>query len=266
MLTPRPLRSRLRWTRVAGFGKHNENGARLPAEEITTQGPTLDGWKIQPERAVPRIARMDDAPAPAMGRWRAGELAKTAHASGAKVVAGEAAHDKAADFRAFLTRIKCVQLGVKAFGGMNATGGPLTERAAGLGIRAKILGGDGVWTDKVGEPAKSAVQNPVSPEAALAPSDMTQGANFGKSDEGRSDTPVQSDAPFTYEALYVSVDASKRAHSIDAPEVLAAMPSTGYDRVTGPIAFDDKGDLKEGAITLYDFKDSEAAVLEAVEM
>jgi len=48
--------------------------------------------------------------------------------------------------------------------------------------------------------------------------------------------------------------------------VLAAMPCPDYDRVTGSIAFDDKGDLKEGAITLYDFKDSEAAVLEAVEM
>ena len=209
---------------------------------------------------------MDDAPARAIGKWCAGEPAKTAHASSAKVVAGEAANDQAADFRAFLTRIKCVQPDVMASGGMNATGGPRMEYAARPGIRAKILGGDGVWTDKVGELAKSAVQNPVSPEAALALSDMTRGANFGKTDEGRSDTPVQSDAPFMYEALYVSVDAIKRAHSIDAPEVLAAMPSTGYDRVTGRIAFDDKGDLKEGAITLYDFKDSEAAVLEAVEM
>lgn len=235
-------------------------------EDITTQGSTLDGRKIRPQLAAKRIAQMNDTSAPAIGKWLAGELAKTARASGAKVVAGEAANDQAADFPAFLTRMKCVQPDLNGSGCMNATGGPLTKQAARLGIRAKILGGDGVWTDKVGELAKSAVQNPVCLEAAFALSDMTKGAGFEKKHEGRSDTPVQSDAPLTYEALSVSVEAIKRAHSIDAPEVLAAMPSPDYDRVTGSIAFDDKGDLKEGAITLYDFKDSEAAVLEAVEM
>jgi len=230
------------------------------------QGSTLDGRKIRPQLAAKRIAQMNDTSAPAIGKWLAGELAKTARASGAKVVAGEAANDQAADFPAFLTRMKCVQPDLNGSGCMNATGGPLTKQAARLGIRAKILGGDGVWTDKVGELAKSAVQNPVCLEAAFALSDMTKGAGFEKKHEGRSDTPVQSDAPLTYEALSVSVEAIKRAHSIDAPEVLAAMPSPDYDRVTGSIAFDDKGDLKEGAITLYDFKDSEAAVLEAVEM
>jgi len=230
------------------------------------QGSTLDGRKIRPQLAAKRIAQMNDTSAPAIGKWLAGELAKTARASGAKVVAGEAANDQAADFPAFLTRMKCVQPDLNGSGCMNATGGPLTKQAARLGIRAKILGGDGVWTDKVGELAKSAVQNPVCLEAAFALSDMTKGAGFEKKHEGRSDTPVQSDAPLTYEALSVSVEAIKRAHSIDAPEVLAAMPSPGYDRVTGSIAFDDKGDLKEGAITLYDFKDSQAAVLEAVEM
>jgi ABC-type branched-subunit amino acid transport system substrate-binding protein len=238
----------------------------LLLEDITTQGSTLDGRKIRPQLAAKRIAQMNDTSAPAIGKWLAGELAKTARASGAKVVAGEAANDQAADFPAFLTRMKCVQPDLNGSGCMNATGGPLTKQAARLGIRAKILGGDGVWTDKVGELAKSAVQNPVCLEAAFALSDMTKGAGFEKKHEGRSDTPVQSDAPLTYEALSVSVEAIKRANSIDAPEVLAAMPSPGYDRVTGSIAFDDKGDLKEGAITLYDFKDSEAAVLEAVEM
>jgi ABC-type branched-subunit amino acid transport system substrate-binding protein len=238
----------------------------LLLEDITMQGSTLDGRKIRPQLAAKRIAQMNDTSAPAIGKWLAGELAKTARASGAKVVAGEAANDQAADFPAFLTRMKCVQPDLNGSGCMNATGGPLTKQAARLGIRAKILGGDGVWTDKVGELAKSAVQNPVCLEAAFALSDMTKGAGFEKKHEGRSDTPVQSDAPLTYEALSVSVEAIKRAHSIDAPEVLAAMPSPDYDRVTGSIAFDDKGDLKEGAITLYDFKDSEAAVLEAVEM
>jgi branched-chain amino acid transport system substrate-binding protein len=77
---------------------------------------------------------------------------------------------------------------------------------------------------------------------------------------------VQIYAPFTYDAVYVIVDAMKRANSIEAPKVLAAMPSTDYNGVIGHIAFDDKGDLKEGAITLYDFKDGKKAVLDVVKM
>ena len=118
------------------------------------QGSTLDGRKIRPQLAAKRIAQMNDTSAPAIGKWLAGELAKTARASGAKVVAGEAANDQAADFPAFLTRMKCVQPDLNGSGCMNATGGPLTKQAARLGIRAKILGGDGVWTDKVGQLAK----------------------------------------------------------------------------------------------------------------
>jgi branched-chain amino acid transport system substrate-binding protein len=152
------------------------------------------------------------------------------------------------------------------FGGMDATGGPFTKQAAALGIRAKILGGDGVCTDKVGELAGSAVQNLVCSEAGLALSKMERGADFEKKYDARFHTPVQIYAPFTYDAVYVIVDAMKRANSIEPPKVLAAMPSTDYTGVIGHIAFDDKGDLKEGAITLYDFKDGKKAVLDVVKM
>lgn len=250
--------------RIADFGKDNENGARLAVQEITTQGLTVVGQKIQPELGAKLVAPMADAPA--YGKGSADKSAKAAQASGTKTVAREATHDQATDVRAILTNIKRVQPDGTKSGRMHATGGPLAEQAAELDIRAKILGGDGVCTDKVGELAGSAGQNPVSSKAALVLSDLTQGVGFTKKDEDRFHTPVQSDAPFTYEALYVIVDAMKRANSIDAPEVLAAMPGAGYHRVTGHIAFDDKGDLKEGAITLYDFRDSNHAVLDAVEM
>jgi hypothetical protein len=52
----------------------------------------------------------------------------------------------------------------------------------------------------------------------------------------------------------VIVDAMKRANSIEAPEVLIAMASTDLVAKVGYIAFEDKGDLKEGAITLYNYR------------
>ena len=73
-------------------------------------------------------------------------------------------------------------------------------------------------------------------------------------------------APFTYDAVNVIIDAMKRANSIDPAKILAAMPATNYHGVIGNIAFDDKGDLKEGAITLYNYKDKKKTVLDVVKM
>jgi branched-chain amino acid transport system substrate-binding protein len=227
------------------------------------QGPALANYATKALGAR-RIAIVDDATA--YGKGLADEFAKTVEASGAKVVAREATNDRATDFRAILTKIKSVQPDVIMFGGMDATGGPFTKQAAALGIRAKILGGDGVCTDKVGELAGTAVQNLVCSEAGLALSKMDKGADFEQKYVDRFHTPVQIYAPFTYDAVYVIVDAMKRANSIEAPKVLAAMPSTDYNGVIGHIAFDDKGDLKEGAITLYDFKDGKKSVLDVVKM
>ncbi|MFL9945185.1 branched-chain amino acid ABC transporter substrate-binding protein [Paraburkholderia agricolaris] len=227
------------------------------------QGPALANYATKVLGAK-RIAIVDDSTV--YGKGLADEFAKTVQASGAKIVAREATNDRATEFQAVLRKIKSVQPDVIMFGGMDATGGPFTKQAAALGIRAKILGGDGVCTDKVGELAGTAVQNLVCSEAGLALSKMDKGADFEKKYVDRFHTPVQIYAPFTYDAVYVIVDAMKRANSIEAPKVLAAMPSTDYNGVIGHIAFDDKGDLKEGAITLYDFKDGKKAVLDVVKM
>lgn len=227
------------------------------------QGPALANYATKVLGAK-RIAIVDDSTV--YGKGLADEFAKTVQASGAKIVAREATNDRATEFQAVLRKIKSVQPDVIMFGGMDATGGPFTKQAAALGIRAKILGGDGVCTDKVGELAGTAVQNLVCSEAGLALSKMDKGADFEKKYVDRFHTPVQIYAPFTYDAVYVIVDAMKRANSIEAPKVLAAMPSTDYNGVIGHIAFDDKGDLKESAITLYDFKDGKKAVLDVVKM
>ncbi|MBB4511624.1 branched-chain amino acid ABC transporter substrate-binding protein [Paraburkholderia fungorum] len=227
------------------------------------QGPALANYATKVLGAK-RIAIVDDSTV--YGKGLADEFAKTIQASGAKVVAREATNDRATEFQAVLRKIRRVQPDVIMFGGMDATGGPFAKQAAALGIRAKILGGDGVCTDKVGELAGTAVQNLVCSEAGLALSKMDKGADFEKKYVDRFHTPVQIYAPFTYDAVYVIVDAMKRANSIEAPKVLAAMPSTDYNGVIGHIAFDDKGDLKESAITLYDFKDGKKAVLDVVKM
>ncbi len=67
-------------------------------------------------------------------------------------------------------------------------------------------------------------------------------------------------------SVMVVVVAMKRSNSVDPAKILAAMPATNYHGVIGNIAFDDKGDLKEGSITLYNYKDKKKTVLDVVKM
>lgn len=225
------------------------------------QGPVLAGYAMKTLHAK-KVVVVDDASA--YGRGLADEFAKTVQAGGVKIAAREQTTEKARNFKAILTKIKRIQPDVVMYGGMDVTGGPFAKEAAALGIKAKILAGDGVCTDKVAELAGDAVQNLVCSEAGLALSKMDKGADFAKKYEARFHTPVQIYAPFTYDAMYVIVDAMKRANSIEAPKVLAAIASTDFNGLTGHIAFDDRGDLKAGTITLYDFKDKKKDVLDVV--
>ena len=227
------------------------------------QGPALANYAAKSLHAK-SVAIVDDATA--YGKGLADEFEKTAKAAGVNVVAREATNDKATDFKAILTKIKGKKPDVIMYGGMDATGGPFAKQAKELGISSKIVGGDGVCTDKVAELAGDAVSNIICSEAGLALSKMENGADFEKRYQARFNAPVQIYAPFTYDAVMVIVDAMKRANSTEPAAILAEMPKTNYKGVIGNIAFDEKGDMKEGTITLYEYKDKKKSVLDVVKM
>nr|WP_315597339.1 branched-chain amino acid ABC transporter substrate-binding protein [uncultured Cupriavidus sp.] len=227
------------------------------------QGPALANFAAKSLHAK-SVAIVDDATA--YGKGLADEFEKTAKAAGVNVVAREATNDKATDFKAILTKIKGKKPDVIMYGGMDATGGPFAKQAKELGISSKIVGGDGVCTDKVAELAGDAVSNIICSEAGLALSKMETGADFEKRYQARFNSPVQIYAPFTYDAVMVIVDAMKRANSTEPAAILAEMPKTNYKGVIGNIAFDEKGDMKEGTITLYEYKDKKKSVLDVVKM
>ena len=227
------------------------------------QGPALGNYVAKTLKAK-TVAIIDDSTQ--YGKGLADEFEKTVKAAGVKVVTREASNNKATDFKAILTKIKGSKPDVVMYGGMDATGGPLTKQAAELGIKAKIVGGDGMCTEKLAELAGDAVVNVTCSEAGKALSKMAQGADFQKRYKERFNSDVQIYAPFTYDAVYVLVDAMKRANSTDPAKILVAMPDTKMNGLVGNIAFDGKGDMKEGVITLYDFKDKKKTVLDVINM
>jgi branched-chain amino acid transport system substrate-binding protein len=227
------------------------------------QGPALANYVANTLKAK-TVAIIDDSTQ--YGKGLADEFEKTVKAAGMKVVTREASNNKATDFKAILTKIKGSKPDVIMYGGMDATGGPLTKQAAELGIKAKVVGGDGMCTEKLAELAGEAVVNVTCSEAGMALSKMAQGADFQKRYKERFNADVQIYAPFTYDAVYVLVDSMKRSNSTDPAKILAAMPDTNMQGLVGNIAFDNKGDMKKGVITLYDFKDKKKTVLDVIEM
>ena len=227
------------------------------------QGPALGNYVAKTLNAK-TVAIIDDSSQ--YGKGLADEFEKTVKAAGVKVVTREASNNKATDFKAILTKVKGSKPDVIMYGGMDATGGPLVKQAAELGIKAKVVGGDGMCTEKLAELAGDAVVNVTCSEAGKALSKMAQGADFQKRYKERFNTDVQIYAPFTYDAVYVLVDAMKRANSTDPAKILVVMPDTKMNGLIGNIAFDNKGDMKEGVITLYDFKDKKKTVLDVINM
>ncbi|TAM53968.1 MAG: branched-chain amino acid ABC transporter substrate-binding protein [Paraburkholderia sp.] len=228
------------------------------------QGPALANYAAD-QLKLKRVAVVDDATA--YGQGLANEFEKKAKALGMTVLSHDATNDKATDFRAILTKIKGENPDAIMYGGMDATGGPFAKQARQLGIKARILAGDGVCTDQLATLAGDATDNVVCSEAGRSLEKMGKaGEEFQAKFKARFGVPIQIYAPFTYDAVYIIVDAMKRAQSTDPAKILAAMPSTDYKGVIGETTFDAHGDLKHGVISLYHYKDGKKTLLNEVAM
>jgi branched-chain amino acid transport system substrate-binding protein len=235
---------------------------RLVATDAA-QSPALASYALK-HLGVKRVAIVDDATQ--AGRGQADEFEKAAQAGGATIVAHEATTSTATDFRAILTKIKAVKPDSIYYGGTDAGGGLFARQAAGLGLNARILGSDGLCTYKMAELAGNAVNKVACSEAGMPLSKMSQGAAFNTKYKARFGEPLVLYAPFTYDAVYVIVEAMKRSNSTDRAKVLDAIHKTDYVGITGHIVFDSKGDIKQPAISIFDFEHNQKTLLDVVKL
>jgi branched-chain amino acid transport system substrate-binding protein len=81
-------------------------------------------------------------------------------------------------------------------------------------------------------------------------------SDFRAKFKGKYNADVQVYAPYVYDALNLMVAAMVKAGSAEPAKYLPVLAKTsGYKGVTGSISFDDKGDIKNGALTLHSYKD-----------
>ena len=226
---------------------------RMVADDVHL-GSTLGKYAVESLKAK-TVAVIDDRTA--YGQGVADEFEKGVTAAGGKVVGREFTNDKATDFNAILTTLKAKKPDVVFFGGMDAVAGPMLRQMKQLGIQAKFMGGDGICSTELPKLAGDAMADD---QVYCAEAGGVEGEEKAGMDKFRADfkakfnADVQVYAPYVYDAVKVMANAMVTAGSADPAVYLPALKSTNYNGVTGKIEFDEKGDIKNGALTLMTYK------------
>ena len=237
--------------------KYTQQGYKSAFRVVANDGQlggTLGRYAVQEIKAK-NIAIVDDRTA--YGQGVADEFQKAVTAAGGKVVGREFTNDKATDFNAILTKLKGAKPDMVFYGGMDAVAGPMLRQMKQLGINAKFMGGDGICT---GELIKLAGDGMADGQVVCAEAGgvtkekeaaMTAWKTRFKEKTGQD---VQIYAPYVYDAIMTMVAAMQKANSAEPAKYLPELTKISYDGVTGKIQFDEKGDIKDGTLTLYTYK------------
>ncbi|HWW04602.1 branched-chain amino acid ABC transporter substrate-binding protein [Collimonas sp.] len=200
----------------------------------------------------------------AYGQGLAEEFSKAAKAAGMTIVATQFTNDKATDFNAILTSFKAKKPDVIFFGGLDAGGGPMLRQMKQLGIAAKYMGGDAICTSDLPKLAGDGISNDqvICAEAGGVEESAKKGLDqFKTAYKQKYGKDVVIYAPYTYDALMVMADAMQKAKSADPKKYLPELAKIHHKGVTGMIAFDAKGDIQDGTITLYTYRNGERTLL-----
>lgn len=237
--------------------KYTRNGYktafRVVADDVQLGG-TLGRYAVDTLKGK-AIAVIDDRTA--YGQGVADEFEKAVKAKGGKIVGREFTTDKSTDFAPILTTLKGKKPDVVFFGGMDAVAGPMIRQMKSLGISAKFMGGDGICSSELAKLAGDAM---VDGQVVCAEAGGVDGNGkkdmeaFNAKFKAKFGAEVQVYAPYVYDATNVMVKAMVDAKSADPAKYLPVLAKIQYKGVTGNISFDNKGDIKNGALTLYTYK------------
>ena len=132
-----------------------------------------------------------------------------------------------------------------------------------LGIKAKFLGGDGAQSVEFIKLAGAAAEGVLASSPGLPLENMPGSKEFKDKFTAKYGA-IQIYAPYAYDATRTLIEAMVKANSTEPAKYLPELVKTQRQGVSGPIAFDEKGDLRNGPITLYVVKDGKWDALETV--
>ncbi len=245
-------------------------GEKTPKGSVSTyrmvatdamQGPAMGRFMLN--KGAKTVAILDDSTQ--YGKGLADQVEKTLKDGGVQIVAHEASTATTTDFKAILTKIKGMNPDYLFWGGMDDTAASLVKQMKELGMTTKLASADGPCTKKFIDLAGDAGEGVVCSQAGMPLSKMAKGAeynaNYEKTFAGQK---VQIYSPFAYDAVYALAEAMKISGSNEREAIAAAMPKVNFSGLTGQVAFDEKGDIKGGAISIFQVINKNLEVIDII--
>lgn len=199
-----------------------------------------------------RIAVMDDRTA--FGQGAVEEFKKAVNAAGGKIAAAEYTNDKAVEFNAQLTNIKAADADILYYGGGDNQAALIVKRMRQLGMHTQFVGSGGIADSIFLNVAGPAAEGAMAWEYGRPIDSLPRGKAFQEKYKKRFGIDILTYSPFAYDCAWVAINAMKQANSAKPAEFLPALHATRYEGITGKIAFDENGDLKNPSSTLYQVK------------
>ena len=187
-------------------------------------------------------------------------------AAGGKVIATAKTKDSATDFSALVTTMTAATPDVIYYGGIYNAGALLAKQSKGQGMTAPLMGGDGIYDPQFIKLAGTAEsEGDLCTSVGYPLADAPGGAAFLAAYKVKypGQDPAAYDA-YSYDAANVIIAAVVKAAgevgvanvtgSTGRDAIIKDVAATNIVGVTGPIAFDPKGDTTNKVISAYQVK------------
>jgi branched-chain amino acid transport system substrate-binding protein len=181
--------------------------------------------------------------------------------NGGKVVAAETINPGDKDFSAVLSKIKPSNPDLIFYGGEFPEASLISSQAKQQGIKAPLMGGDGIYSGKFFETTKEAGVGDLATSVGAPTDELESARDFVEAynaDAELKKDPYEAYGAYAFDAANVIIEALKvslkSAKAIDDASRSATITEVGkvsLDGVTGKVAFDKFGDTTTKVLTVY---------------
>jgi len=211
------------------------------------QGSVAGGYIVKHFKGK-RIAVVDDKTT--YGKGLADETVKAMAKGGMKPVLREGVNTGEKDYSALVSKIKESRADLVYWGGLQTEGGLIVRQMRDQGVKAPMMGGDGIATDEfasIGGPGVIGTYMTYGPDPRNRPQAKKVVAEFrAKKFEPEAYTL------YSYAAVQIMAQAATAAKSLDPKKVAAKMHSgMKFNTVIGTISYDKKGDVTRLDYVMY---------------
>jgi len=198
------------------------------------------------------------------GKGLADETKKTINKGGMKEVLYEGVNTGEKDFSALVSKIKQSGADLVYWGGLYTEGGLIVRQMRDQGVKAPLMGGDGITADEfaaVGGPGVEGTLMTYGPDPRSKP-EAKQAVEAFRAKKFEPEAYTL----YSYAGVQVIKQAAEAANSLDPKKVAEKMHSgMVFKTVLGDLAFDKKGDITKIDYVMYVWKKDPSGKISYVE-